>query len=296
MKKLKRLLVALDLSPHDEEMVAYLEGFSKALLPDEITFLHVSPVGQLPSSYFGSETDREAYLNANEENVSRELDKLVNKYFEHRSDTTIKTKILHGNPLKQLISYTSAYEPDLLLAGKKHRTGGSGIVAQKLARRVDAAILFVTKGAQFPVKKILIPTDYSENSKAALTRAINLHPLLNDPELHCIHIYEVPPGLAIQIGRTPEQFDRIVHGNAEEAMQKFLARKDLKHLEVEQVLLKTKRTNPSRQIMDYAERNHMGLIIIGAKGHTLLESLLMGSTTEKLLQYDYDIPILIIRK
>lgn len=294
MLQLKKLLIALDLSSHDDEMMAYLEGFSKAVLPDEITMLHVSPHSQLPDASFGSTEDKKKYLEANDAKVRESLEKLKSKHFGHRSDVEININVVHGNPLKELLEFADNYTPDLVMIGKKQNSGGSGVVSQKLARRLETSILFVTDRAQYPIKKILIPTDYSDHSKHALTTAVKLHPLLNDPVLYCMHVYEVPPGLAIQIGRTPEQFDKIIEENATEAMEEFLSKDDWKHVEIEPVIQKN-RTNKARQIADFAEENHIGLIIIGARGHSMLESLFIGSTTEKLLQLETNIPMWIIR-
>ena len=83
--------------------------------------------------------------------------------------------------------------------------------------------------------------------------------------------------------------------NEVEAMDHFLEKQDLKHLEIKKALLKNKNTNPAKQISAYSNDNQADLIIIGARGHTLLESLFMGSVTEKLLFHNTSIPTLVIR-
>ncbi len=295
MTKLKKWLIAVDFTAHDERILQYSEALSQALMPDEILLLHILPENTLPENLFQSDADREAYLRERERSILQGLEDFKSKYFGHRGDIVVNTIILHGSPLPELLRFTQEFKPELLVVGKKVRSNGSGIVAQKLARRTRCAILFVTESARYPAKKVLIPTDYSENASRALRFAIQLRPLLNDPEIHCLYVYDVPLLLPYKIEMLPEQMEELFRKNAEEGMDKYLEDLGAGRLPIVKVLLKNIRNNPARQIIDYAQEKTINLIIMGAKGHSSLESLILGSTTEKMLQYDHEIPILIVR-
>ena len=202
MKPLKKILVALDLTAMDEGIVNYLEQFSKAILPDEITLLHISPEVILPDSYFGSSEDRRKYIDDHIEGIQKTLEDQKEKYFGHRSDLEVRIKVIFGNPLKELLHFYDNYQPDLLVVGRKKISSGSGIVAQKLARRVACSILFITENSLLPIRHIVVPVDYSTYSEGAMQAAISLHPLLGDPEITCLHVYDIPVGISVQIGRT----------------------------------------------------------------------------------------------
>ena len=51
----------------------------------------------------------------------------------------------------------------------------------------------------------------------------------------------------------------------------------------------------AQYIMDYATSEEAGLIVMGAKGHSQVELLLMGSVTEKLLAINESIPTLVVK-
>lgn len=295
MMKLRKWLIALDFTPHDEKILQYSESLSQALMPDEILMLHIMPDSNLPENLFQSDADRKDYLEESEKSIIQDLEDMKAKYFGHRRDIMVNTIILHGSPLPELLRFTQDFQPDLLIVGKKVRSSGSGIVAQKLARRIQCAILLVTESARYPAKKVLIPTDYSENASRALQFAIQLRPLLNDPEIHCLYVYDVPLLLPYKIEMLPEQMDELYRKNAEEGMDKYLADQGIGQLPIVKVLLKNLHNSPARQIIDYAEEKTINLIIMGAKGRSRLESVILGSTTEKMLQYNHEIPILIVR-
>ena len=49
-------------------------------------------------------------------------------------------------------------------------------------------------------------------------------------------------------------------------------------------------------IKEYAEENEVDFIVMGAKGHSKVELLLLGSVTEKLLSINNSIPTLIVKE
>jgi hypothetical protein len=51
----------------------------------------------------------------------------------------------------------------------------------------------------------------------------------------------------------------------------------------------------SAQISDYAHQNKADLIMLGAKGHSGLDDLFLGSVTEKLVTAEVELPVLVVR-
>ena len=52
---------------------------------------------------------------------------------------------------------------------------------------------------------------------------------------------------------------------------------------------------PYVALMDYAKEQEMDMIVLGIRGHTLLEKLLVGSTTDRLIRHS-PIPVLAVRQ
>lgn len=295
MHTLKHLLVALDLSPMDNQLMQYLSYFSQALLPDTITFVHVIPTNTISSEAFATAADQQAYYDAHILTVTQQLEQLVNKYWGHRSDVLKQIQVLTGHPLKTLLQHNTENAYDLIVVGKKNVSSGSGIVAQKLARHTTTSILFIPQHAPTVCNDILIPVDFSGHSMAALQLGIQLSPLLNDPTLHVAHVYDVPPAVSIQLSRTPQQFAHIIRNNVSEAMDQFVAKAKPGKANLQKHLMHNANSTTARQLITYAEVNQLSLVIIGAKGHTALSALLLGSITEKLLLSTLQIPILVAR-
>lgn len=296
MHHLKNIVVALDLSKMDESVMEYLGYFTKALLPDSLTFVHVIPEHTIPEGVFASKEDKQDYQEKHKAETRKKLEALIESHWGHRSDIKPELTLLEGNPLKELLQFLQAHPYDLLVVGKKKVSSGSGIVAHKLARRIEGSILFVPTDAPTAIERMLLPVDFSKDSMAAAKMAIQLSPLLDDPTLHIMHVYDVPPAVSIKIGRTPEQFSQMIRANVEEAMQHFIEKIEPGKAHIKTDLVYNKHTSPSRQLIEYAEVNQMSLIMIGAKGHTLLESLFLGSVTEKIILSPLPIPILIVRR
>ncbi|MBR9986607.1 MAG: universal stress protein [Desulfosarcina sp.] len=52
---------------------------------------------------------------------------------------------------------------------------------------------------------------------------------------------------------------------------------------------------PFVALMDYAKEQMMDMIVLGIRGHTLLEKLLVGSTIDRLIRHA-SIPVLAVRQ
>jgi nucleotide-binding universal stress UspA family protein len=53
--------------------------------------------------------------------------------------------------------------------------------------------------------------------------------------------------------------------------------------------------NVGAYLLQYCEDKHADLIVLGAKGHSKVELLLLGSVTEKLLMLNQNIPTLVVK-
>ena len=55
-----------------------------------------------------------------------------------------------------------------------------------------------------------------------------------------------------------------------------------------------KHGHPDRLVSEYASSNNVDLVVIGSKGRTALSSVLLGSVAAKLVQAEFDVPILVV--
>lgn len=59
--------------------------------------------------------------------------------------------------------------------------------------------------------------------------------------------------------------------------------------------MKKEKPGISKYILEFGRKEKVDFIIMGAKGHSKVENLLMGSVTEKLLTINDSIPTLVIK-
>lgn len=139
------------------------------------------------------------------------------------------------------------------------------------------------------MKKILVPTDFSKPSEYASKLASKLAEKANS-EVHLLHMVELPTGI-IDMGSgtnfsIPESmlYIRKVRDRLIDYKQQFFSRNEIvKHA--------IRFQNPYDGISDYAKKHNVDLIIMGAKGHTNLEEILIGSNTEKIVR-NSEIPVI----
>ena len=143
------------------------------------------------------------------------------------------------------------------------------------------------------MKKILVPTDFSKPSEYAskLAAAIAKKP---NSEVHLLHMIEIPTGVVDMTGSRsfsiPESmlYIRKVRDKLLSYKQQFFPENDnIKHA----IRFQT----PYNGIRDYSKKINADLIIMGSKGHTELEEIIIGSNTEKVVR-NSEIPVLVTKK
>jgi nucleotide-binding universal stress UspA family protein len=133
------------------------------------------------------------------------------------------------------------------------------------------------------VKKILFPTDFSECSQAALACASVLASE-SKAQLFIVHVDDIPAayieGLASGYaghGYVPKP------ENTRDDIREQLSRVSptISHVHFEHRYL---RGNPADQILKFAERENVDLIVMGTHGRTAALQLLMGSVAEAVVR------------
>jgi universal stress protein A len=129
------------------------------------------------------------------------------------------------------------------------------------------------------VKKILVPTDFSEPAYAATRFAASLAHDLSS-ELVLLHVidpktgYSIPPGFSLYLPKATEirrYVERELEGLAEE--MKKLSR-------VSSVIVKGR---APIEILKLASSRQVDLVVMGARGQGALASALFGSTVSRVL-------------
>ena len=129
------------------------------------------------------------------------------------------------------------------------------------------------------IKKILVPTDFSSYSKYAIDYAATLAKQLGD-RIVLMHVIE---SLPYSVTDTFNVIDhrRVLEASAESLLENLKQGLAEKGLSVETQLASG---IPHREILDKALGVGVDLIVMGTRGRTGVEHLVMGSVAEKVVR------------
>jgi nucleotide-binding universal stress UspA family protein len=132
------------------------------------------------------------------------------------------------------------------------------------------------------LKKVLVPTDFSESAKHAFTYGVSFAQEYQ-AELVLLHVVEnLTVGYASDLFPVPmaEVFQEI-SGYAKTELAKLADEARQKGVAVSELVAQGK---PSAEIIRHAADNHVDMIVLGAHGKGMLDQALFGSTTERVVR------------
>lgn len=143
------------------------------------------------------------------------------------------------------------------------------------------------------VKSILVPTDFSDNAKAAVDYGCELARLFK-ADLHLLFVVDNPANYAVEmemVGAPACAYDMVeAEKHAIERLSKLPGTK----LDGSKIVRKTAIGSPCQGITRYAKDNEIDLLVISTHGHTGLTHFLMGSVAENIVR-TAPCPVLTVR-
>ncbi|MDI5896721.1 universal stress protein [Flavobacterium yafengii] len=142
------------------------------------------------------------------------------------------------------------------------------------------------------MKRILVPTDFSEHAEHALKVAAIIAKK-NNCEIFLLHLLELPNQMndAVTGGSSiPEVMLFIKKAN--ETLQKI---KEQPYLNGISVNASVQFERAFSGILSFNRKNEIDLIVMGSHGTSGIEEVLIGSNTEKVVRLS-EIPVLVIKK
>jgi nucleotide-binding universal stress UspA family protein len=142
------------------------------------------------------------------------------------------------------------------------------------------------------IDRILFPTDFTEGSAAAIPYAAELVRKFS-ARLYIIHVI-------VDIGRatgwyvphaSTGELAKQMEKSAKDQLDRAMLEEMRGYPDIERALLVG---SPAEEILRYAEKNNIGLIVMGTHGRKGLDKILFGSTAEKVVR-SADCPVLTVR-
>lgn len=293
MYKYNKILVGLDNSDIDADLIKATSSICELSGSKKVFFVNILREMNLPDQILREFPD---LLTKALEEREAELHEKVKANFKFTEvELVVKVLVDQGQVTKTLLKFASEEKTDLVVLGRKNEKKGGGILLSRMARRLACSLLIMPKGSQLKMKKVLVPTDFSDYSRRALEKAAILVKRAHNDATICIqNVYQVPVGYHYT-GKSFKEFSEIMKAHAKTDYDKFIQTINPNGLKIEALYTLDKNDDVITEIYKTARKIKSDLIIIGAKGRTATASLLIGSKAEKLVQLDSEIPLLVVR-
>jgi nucleotide-binding universal stress UspA family protein len=141
------------------------------------------------------------------------------------------------------------------------------------------------KGDKMGVKinKIVLATDGSENVKNAVDWSIELAKT-NNAEIIALYVL---PNPGVTLAMTGQTWIKSLHDHlvkeGKEAIQYVVDAGEKEGVTVDRMIIEDK--NPADAIVDFAKDNNADMIVMGTRGRTGLNHILLGSVAENVVRY-----------
>ncbi len=287
-RQFHNIICATDFSAYADMTLAYGVAMAKRFDAN----LYICHVVDLPtvSAYGEAVFDPIEYQQRFMETSRREIDNLL-------GDVNVKYQplVTIGNTTDEISRLAEEYIADLVITATHGRSGLKrfflGSVTERLMRTLPCPLL-VLRGSEeftgdsgprrFPFHKILVGCDFSEDSNLALEYTLNMAQEF-ESELHLVHVVE-PSGYRDLFKLPPEsgeKFKEDLYDMIKEKLNSLVPEDALSWIKLKTALLVGK---PYAELIRYAEINDIDLISVGIRGHGMVEEILVGSTTDRVIR------------
>ncbi len=273
---MKRLVYATDFSENSR----YVESFIKAVSQKEdveVLFLHVFPdiggmYGPFVSQFAGMINAWERAKENAEQSLAEWEGKLKAKGLK------VSSKLAIGDPVNETIKEAEIFKADFICVGTKGLSGVKGFLIGSFAKALlhESPIPVIT--LRFPhvkLEKILVAVDLS----SATQTIINFLPkIANWGKITLYH------AIVVDFVIDPKEKEAYINQVMKE-MPDFKGAEKVVEVSFSPTL------DYAGAIVDYAERNHYDLLVIGSHGRTGIQKVIFGSVAEGVISRSH-MPVL----
>ncbi len=283
-----RALVFLDLSDMDKTLMRQIAELHKTFKIEKLYVAHYIELqefsGDLKAHFPDMERPIEDILN--EELMERAMESGLEK-------DQIEVVIFQDGSKTNMTTWINQSDVDFCVLGKKIVHKGTGIFSGRMARLLDKHILLTTETSRLEIRNILVATDFSRYAKRALKFAARLQ--FNEQQMvTAFHVFRIPATYFPFVGHASNKLKDKQAEDKLNQLRKFTSDLDMEgHLD--RVVEYAGDRTLGRTIYDYAKSHFADLIVMGVKGKTDKDELLIGSVAEQLIGVDKDLPVLLVK-
>jgi len=283
---LKKIIVCLDYSGKDPELIDNACTLSKIAGTTEIIFLNVIKDFNLPEQMKKEFPD---LLDKAIEERRKELKTLVDEHMELDIDTRLI--IRQGSITKEILGVATEEKSDLIIMGRNNDS--DSVLTTRIARRSPCNLLSLPQNTPLKFDKVLIPVDFSDYSELSLKTTL----LLTDQTDSTIYLHNVisVPSSYRYSGKSYDDFAAIIQGHAEKDLNILTKKIKTNAQDLQPLFTVEHGENVIDLIWDESKKKKVDLIVMGAKGRTSAV-IFIGSKAERMIRINQSVPLMIIRK
>jgi nucleotide-binding universal stress UspA family protein len=297
--QLRNILYTTDFSERSNSLLSYGLAFAREF-GAKLYVCHIVdiPVTSIYAEYSESFLDLTEHRERMTEDAKKQIEQLM-------EGTAIDWEplVIQGHPADEIALIPESKDIDLVVSATHGRSGLKrlviGSVTERLMRTVPCPLLVVRRpdqesraggGEDIGLKKILLGCDFSPDSNLAVEYGLSLAQQFQT-ELHLVHVIE------------PSVYKALIKQETEEKTQedlRILLNDKLTNIVPEEARFWCKPTTmllagqPYKEIIKYAVVNKIDLIIVGFRGLGMVETILVGSTTARVVR-QAPCPVLSVR-
>lgn len=212
------------------------------------------------------------------------------KEIANAEKASVKTVCEEGEPYERIVDLSDAENCDLIIMGRRgQRRLTRALVGSVTARVIGYSrrdVLVVPKDAAVGWRKILVATDGSKYSDAAVSKAMDFAKSYGG-ELQVVSIVDVPSEFYAEAPKVVEDMARKAKSFVEEV------RKQSEEFNIKTSTF-TAEGEAYKVITGLAKDEKADVIFLGSHGRTGLKRLLMGSVAEKTIGHS-PCPVLVVK-
>jgi nucleotide-binding universal stress UspA family protein len=200
-----------------------------------------------------------------------------------------------GKPADEITRAVEEKCIDLVIAATRGRSGFKrlilGSVTERLMRTLTCPLLVVrspeheavkTPDKEIRLKKILVGCDFSPDSQHAFQYGVSLAQEF-EAELHITHVIEPPaqPNLIREESPVSEEIREDYHNLLTQRLKEMIPEEAAVWCIPQTSILEGQ---AYEEIVEYAAAKDIDMIVIGVRGHGLVKTLFLGSTTDRVIR------------
>lgn len=285
MKKIKNILVALDLSEMDETLIRYSSFIAERLNADNVYFVH--NIKKYEISDLFAEHLKDVNL---DEVIGDELNDKVGEHFKAKANWEV---LISEDPYSEsLIKYIAdKYSINLVIVGNKKHERGTGVVSSKLLRLLRCDILAVPKNAKEKINTVWAGTDFSHDSRKVFRITKELEEA-HEVKIKVVHVYSVPVQFSPYV--SPEAMGPKVEKHVREKFDKFLKKLDYQG-DIEPLIFMGRESGAAQKILANSRTSDVDMLVVADKGGNTFSPFAVGTVTEELFNANLEVPLWVVK-